>query len=191
GAYGGFAAALPDSPPEIRALAQADSVAIDPHKWLYAPPQAGCALVRDLGALRAPVAYKPAYYHFHQAPHNYVQRRPQNSRGFRALKVWLALKQAGASGYRAMIADDIALSRSMAAAVERHPELQLLTQSLSITTFRYVPADLRARVGDPETEKHLDALNTLLLDTLQRGGELFVSNAVIGGRYALRACIVN
>jgi glutamate/tyrosine decarboxylase-like PLP-dependent enzyme len=191
GAYGGFAAALPDSPADLRALAQADSVAIDPHKWLYAPLEAGCALVRDPRALRAAFAYKPAYYHFDEAANNYVDRGPQNSRGFRALKVWLALKHAGASGYRRMIADDIALSCAMAAAIERHPELQRLTQSLSITTFRYVPADLRARIGDPETERHLDALNTSLLDTLQRGGELFVSNAVIGGRYALRACIVN
>jgi glutamate/tyrosine decarboxylase-like PLP-dependent enzyme len=191
GAYGGFAAALPDSPPDLRALADADSVAVDPHKWLYAPLEAGCALLRDPHALRAAFAYKPSYYHFDEAVTNYVERGPQNSRGFRALKVWLALRQAGASGYRRMIADDIALSRSMAAAVERHPELQLLTQSLSITTFRFVPADLSPRVGDPETEKHLDALNASLLDTLQRGGDVFVSNAVIGGRYALRACIVN
>jgi aromatic-L-amino-acid/L-tryptophan decarboxylase len=191
GAYGGFAAALPDSPADLRALAQADSVAVDPHKWLYAPLEAGCALVSDPRALRAAFAYKPAYYHFDETATNYVERGPQNSRGFRALKVWLALKHAGASGYRRMIGDDIALSRSMAAAVERHPELQRLTQSLSITTFRYVPTDLRARLGNPDVEKHLDALNASLLDTLQRGGDVFVSNAVIGGRYALRACIVN
>jgi aromatic-L-amino-acid decarboxylase len=75
--------------------------------------------------------------------------------------------------------------------VRRTPALQLMTQSLSITTFRYVPEDLRSRIGDPEVDAHLDALNRELLDRLQRGGELFVSNAVIGGRYVLRACIVN
>ena len=101
------------------------------------------------------------------------------------------LRQAGASGYRAMIADDMRLSRVMAAAVERHPELELLTQALSITTFRYVPRDLRATAGAPDTERHLDALNRALLDRVQRSGEAFVSNAVIRGRYALRACIVN
>ena len=62
------------------------------------------------------------------------------------------------------------------------PELQLATQDLSITTFRYVPRDLRARIGEPEVERHLDALNRELLDRLQRGGEAFVSNAVVGGR---------
>jgi glutamate/tyrosine decarboxylase-like PLP-dependent enzyme len=191
GAYGGFAAALPEAPADLRAIGRADSIAIDPHKWLYAPLEAGCALVRDPRALRAAFAYKPPYYHFDEAATNYVERGPQNSRGFRALKVWLALKQAGAAGYRRMIADDIALSRAMAEAVEREPELQLLTQSLSITTFRYVPSGFRGRLGEPEAERHLDALNTSLLDALQRGGELFVSNAVIRGRYALRACIVN
>jgi glutamate/tyrosine decarboxylase-like PLP-dependent enzyme len=115
----------------------------------------------------------------------------QNSRGFRALKVWLALRHVGADGYRTMISDDIRLSRAMAAAVERHPELALLTQSLSITTFRFVPADLRANAGAASVETYLNALNEKLLDAVQRGGRAFVSNAVIAGHYALRACIVN
>ena len=66
-----------------------------------------------------------------------------------------------------------------------------MTQDLSITTFRYVPRDLRTNVGEAPVERHLDALNRELLDRLQRGGEAFVSNAVVGGRYVLRACIVN
>jgi aromatic-L-amino-acid decarboxylase len=191
GAYGGFAAAVPESPPDLRGLSQADSVAVDPHKWLYAPLEAGCALVRDAEALRAAFSYHPPYYHFAERATNYVDYGPQNSRGFRALKVWLALRQAGAAGYRQMIADDIRLSQAMAAAVERHAELQLITQGLSITTFRYVPADMRAHVGTAQVERHLEALNRELLDRIQRGGEAFVSNAVINGRYALRACIVN
>ena len=191
GAYGGFAAAVQEAPDDLRGLSEADSVAVDPHKWLYAPLEAGCALVRDPEALRAAFSYHPPYYHFDERATNYVDYGPQNSRGFRALKVWLALRQVGASGYRRMISDDIRLSRVMAAAVSRHPELELLTQELSITTFRYVPRDMRRQVGDEQVERHLDALNRELLDRLQRGGELFVSNAVIGGRYALRACIVN
>jgi aromatic-L-amino-acid decarboxylase len=111
GAYGGFAAAVPDASADLRALADADSVAVDPHKWLYAPLEAGCALVRDPEALRRAFSYHPPYYHFEEQATNYVDFGPQNSRGFRALKVWLALQQAGASGYRRMIEDDIALSR--------------------------------------------------------------------------------
>ena len=191
GAYGAFAAAVPEAPDELRGLGLADSVAADPHKWLYAPLEAGCALVRDRSALRAAFAYHPPYYHFDEQMTNYVDYGPQNSRGFRALKVWLALKHVGAAGYRKMIGDDIRLSQTMAAAVERHPELQLTTQHLSITTFRYVPPDLRNRIGEPSVEQHLDLLNRELLDRLQRGGEAFVSNAVVDQRYVLRACIVN
>src|SRR5579862_609591 len=191
GAYGGFAAAVPDASDDLRGLQLADSVAVDPHKWLYAPLEAGCALVRNPELLRAAFAYHPPYYHFEERATNYVDYGPQNSRGFRALKVWLALKQVGAAGYRQMIADDIHLSQAMAAAVDRHPELQLTTQALSITTFRYVPHDLRPSVGEATVEQHLDAVNRELLDRLQRGGEAFVSNAVIDGRYVMRACIVN
>jgi aromatic-L-amino-acid/L-tryptophan decarboxylase len=191
GAYGGFAAAVPEGPADLRAFREADSIAIDPHKWLYAPLEAGCALVRDPDALRAAFAYHPPYYHFNESATNFVDHGPQNSRGFRALKIWLALRQVGAAGYRRMISDDIALSRAMAKAVERNPELQLVTQELSITTFRYVPGDLNSRVGEDDVERHLDELNRSLLDRIQRGGDAFVSNAVVNGRYVLRACIVN
>ncbi len=191
GAYGGFAACVPDAPDDLRALTAADSVAVDPHKWLYAPLEAGCALVRDPELLRAAFSYHPPYYHFEERAINFVDYGPQNSRGFRALKVWLALKQVGAAGYRRMIADDIGLSRAMADAVRRRDELELVTQDLSITTFRYVPRDLRPDVGSESVERHLDALNRQLLVRLQRGGEVFVSNAVVRDRYLLRACIVN
>jgi aromatic-L-amino-acid decarboxylase len=191
GAYGGFAACVPEASMDLRALSQADSVAVDPHKWLYAPLEAGCALVRDPESLRAAFAYHPPYYHFEESATNYVDYGPQNSRGFRALKVWLAFKQVGAAGYRKMIADDIRLSKMMAVAIRSHQEFQLMTQELSIATFRYVPLDLRPQLQDAPTERYLDALNQELLDRLQRSGEIFVSNAVIDGHYVLRACIVN
>lgn len=191
GAYGGLAAAVPDAPSDLRALAEADSVAVDPHKWLYAPLEAGCALVRDPERLRAAFAYHPPYYRFHEEAKNFVEYGPQNSRGFRALKIWLMLRQAGAAGYRQMIGDDIRLSRAMAEAVERHPDLERMTQALSITTFRFVPADLRPRRGDETVAGYLDGLNQELHDRLQTGGLLFISNAMIGGRFLLRACIVN
>ena len=191
GAYGGFAAAVPDAPPDLRALSEADSVAVDPHKWLYAPLEAGCALVRDPESLRTAFTHHPPYYHFDERATNYVDYGLQNSRGFRALKVWLALRHVGAAGYRKMIGDDIRLSRAMAEAIRTHPDLELMTQDLSITTFRYVPRDLRRSLQGEELERELDTINRALLDRLQRGGELFVSNAVINGKYALRACIVN
>ncbi|MDB4883315.1 MAG: ddc 1, partial [Gemmatimonadetes bacterium] len=117
GAYGAFAAALGDGPPDLSAISLADSVAVDPHKWLYAPLEAGCVLVRDAERLRDAFAYHAPYYHFDQEATNYVDLGPQNSRGFRALKVWLALRQVGRSGYVRMIGDDIRLSRRLHALV--------------------------------------------------------------------------
>ena len=139
GAYGGFAAKVPDAPADLDALRLADSVAVDPHKWLYAPLEAGCVLIRDVAHLRAAFAYHPSYYHFQNDVMNFVDHGPQNSRGFRALKVWLALQQVGRTGALQMIADDMALSRDLYELAARHPRLEALTQGLSITTFRYVP----------------------------------------------------
>lgn len=191
GAYGGFAAAVADASSDLGALARADSVALDPHKWLYAPLEAGAVLVRDLERLRDAFAYHPPYYHFGQEATNFFDLGPQNSRGFRALKVWLALRQVGRAGYEKMIGDDIQLGRDLAAIVRERPELELVTQSLSITTFRYVPADLRAQLGSEPGEAYLNELNKALLERIQCSGEAFISNAVVSGRFLLRACIVN
>jgi glutamate/tyrosine decarboxylase-like PLP-dependent enzyme len=188
GAYGGFAAVCPDAPPEFAGLGAADSIAVDPHKWLYAPIEAGCALVRDVSKLRDAFAYHPAYYHFGVEAINYFDLGPQNSRGFRALKVWLALQQAGREGYAQMISDDMRLSRAMFDGIAGYPELEALTQGLSITTFRYVPPDLK---GGGDVDNYLNDLNREVLTRLQQDGEAYLSNAIIDGKYALRACIVN
>jgi aromatic-L-amino-acid/L-tryptophan decarboxylase len=189
GAYGGFAAMLPDTSVELRGLSEADSVAVDPHKWLYAPLEAGCALVRDPEKLREAFAYHPPYYHFGVEAINYLDYGPQNSRGFRALKIWLALQQVGRKGYEQMLSDDIRLAKELYELVAKQPELQAFTRSLSITTFRYIPSDLKS--GSERIEEYLNQLNTELLTRLQNSGEAYLSNAVIHGKFALRACIVN
>jgi glutamate/tyrosine decarboxylase-like PLP-dependent enzyme len=188
GAYGGLAAIAPDAPAALRALSQADSLAVDPHKWLYAPLEAGCALVRDVGKLRDAFSYHPPYYHLGDEVTNYFDLGPQNSREFRALKVWLALQQVGREGYAQMIAEDMRLSRVLFEQVALVPELEALTQSLSIATFRFVPAGLES--GEA-AGAYLNELNHELLTRLQAGGEAYLSNAVIQGKFALRACIVN
>lgn len=189
GAYGGLAAMLPDASDDLHGLSLADSVAVDPHKWLYAPIEAGCALVRDEARLREAFAYHPTYYHFGVEAINFLDYGPQNTRGFRALKVWLALQHVGRHGYVQMIADDIELAEALHQLAMQHPELQAFTQSLSITTFRFVPAGLQT--GSPEVESYLNQLNTELLTRIQNSGEAYVSNALIGDTFVLRACIVN
>jgi len=189
GAYGGLAAVLPHAPQELAGLCEADSVAVDPHKWLYAPLEAGCALVRRREDLQNAFSWHPPYYHFGTEAINYFDLGPQNSRGFRALKVWLSLQQAGRDGYVRMISDDIALSRRLFARLAEFAEIEALTQSLSIATFRFVPEGLGA--GGERSEEYLNALNNELLTRIQNSGEAYVSNAVINGKFALRACIVN
>ena len=189
GAYGGLAAMLPEASSDLRGLSEADSIAVDPHKWLYAPLEAGCALVRDEARLREAFAYHPPYYHFGVEAINFLDYGPQNTRGFRALKVWLALQQVGRQGYVQMLSDDIQLAKELYQRASGHPELEAFTHALSITTFRFVPPGLQ--IGTEETEAYLNQLNTELLTRLQNGGEAYVSNAVIGGKFVLRACIVN
>jgi aromatic-L-amino-acid/L-tryptophan decarboxylase len=191
GAYGAFAAGLTVAPADLMGLSMADSVAVDPHKWLYAPLEAGCALVRNPAALRNAFSYHPPYYSFELEAMNYYDIGPQNSRGFRALKIWLALQHAGAAAYREMIRDDITLARHLYDLAAEHPELEVMTHNLSITTLRYVPVELRASVGSEQTEAYLNRLNQHLLTSLENSGEAFASNALIDGKYALRFCIVN
>jgi len=192
GAYGGFAAQAPGAPESLRALSLADSVAVDPHKWLYSPLEAGCALVRRPDDLTRAFSYHPPYYHFGgEDIINFVERGPQNSRGFRALKVWLGLRQVGRAGAIGMIADDMRLSRHLDALVRAHDEFEALSQELSIATFRYVPPSLKSGVGSPDVEPRLDEINREVLTRLEQGGDAFLSNAVVDGKFALRACIVN
>jgi aromatic-L-amino-acid decarboxylase len=191
GAYGAFAATVPGAPADLEGLELADSVAVDPHKWLYAPLEAGCALVRNPADLRNAFSYHPAYYNFEEEAINYYDIGPQNSRGFRALKVWLALQHAGAAGYREMIQDDITLARYLYDLAAEHPDLEALTNHLSITTLRFVPREMRNSLGSEPAGRYLNDLNQRLLTALEKSGEAFCSNAVIAGRYALRFCIVN
>ena len=90
-----------------------------------------------------------------------------------------------------MIADDMRLARHLHALVQQHPDFEAMTQHLSITTFRYVPSDLRPKRGLPEIEDYLNRLNEDLLTRVEKSGEAFLSNALVGSRFALRACIVN
>jgi len=191
GAYGGFASALPEASPDLRALCEADSVAIDPHKWLYAPLEAGCVLVRDEDALRQTFSYHPPYYHFSKEATNYVDLGIQNSRAFRALKVWLAIQHVGRAGFVRMIGEDIQLAQHLFDLAGKHPELEAITRALSIATFRFVPQDLRSRLGSENVEAYLNRLNQQILTRLEKSGEAFLSNAIINGKFALRMCVVN
>jgi glutamate/tyrosine decarboxylase-like PLP-dependent enzyme len=192
GAYGLPACVIPEIKPLFRGIEEADSIALDPHKWLYNPLEAGCTLVKDANHLLQTFSFHPEYYNFgsnNNSVHNYYEFGLQNSRSFRALKVWLALQQVGRNGYVKMIGEDIQLSELMFEKVKAHPEIEAVTQHLSIATFRYVPLNY---VSDTEDyNSYLNNLNEQLINELQHGGEVFLSHAIIRGKYCLRACIVN
>lgn len=192
GAYGAPAACLPEAPPDLHALDLADSVAIDPHKWLYSPIEAACVLTRHENALRNAFSFRPSYYSFddaHESGADYYELGMQNTRGFRALKVWLGLRQAGRKGYQESIRGDIGMAAALYASATAHAEFEAHGINLSIATFRYVPSDIDA--SNPDATEYLNELNRALLKELKSGGELFLSNAVVDGKYLLRACVVN
>ncbi|HST07437.1 MAG TPA: aminotransferase class V-fold PLP-dependent enzyme [Gemmatimonadaceae bacterium] len=196
GAYGAPAVALDDTSADLKGLRLGDSIAMDPHKWLYNSIEAGCLLTRDPAALSDAFSFKPTYYQFDdnegQEVKNYFEYGPQNTRGFRALKIWLGFQQSGAAGYRRMIADDIELAHRLYDFVGEEESLEQGTVDLSIATFRYVPVDLRARArGDDAVTEYLNELNARIATALRLSGRAFVSNAHIEDRYMLRACIVN
>ncbi|MDB9961636.1 pyridoxal-dependent decarboxylase [Oceanihabitans sp.] len=193
GAYGIPAAIIPELKELFIGLKEADSIALDPHKWLYSPLEAGCTLVKNPKHLLDTYSSHPEYYNFSLTEEggslNYFEYGLQNSRGFRALKVWLALQQIGSNGYVKLIREDIELSKYFYELARKHSELEPITQNLSIATFRYIPENIEESVE--KGEAYLNTLNEALLDELQKGGELFLSNAIVINKYCLRTCIVN
>lgn len=191
GAYGGFASALPELKAQFAGLEKADSLAVDPHKWLYAPLEAGCALVKNPRHLTDTFSYHPTYFNFEHTRLNFIDYGPQNSRGFRALKVWLSAQHLGMEGHRQLIREDIALARYASDVLRAEPDFEVFSTELSISAFRYVPPALNAKIGEPETEAYLNQLNQAILNQMEASGAFFMSNAVLDGKFVLRMCIVN
>ena len=185
-AYGGPAALLPELSPLYRDIEKADSLAVDPHKWMYIPVECGCALVRDAAAMRDTFSLVPPYLREATALPWFSEFGIQQSRGFRALKLWFVLKQIGVDGYRQSIARDIRLARALQQRLRESPDFEVVaTGPLSITCFRYRPETLAGN------EVSLDRLNRALLDRIQLASDVFLTGTELAGRFVLRACIVN
>jgi aromatic-L-amino-acid/L-tryptophan decarboxylase len=208
-AYGGPAAFADDLRPLFAGIERADSIAFDPHKWLYTPLAGGCVLVRDANDLTGAFSVTAGYVQQDKESTgrglDFGQLSPQFSRGFSALKVWVSLLAHGWDAYRARISHDAALARYLGARVEERPEFELACPvGLSICCFRFVPPDLPE---GPGREAYLNRLNERLMTEVQQDGRVFYSNAILGARdqaesanaramappvrYVLRVCIVN
>ncbi len=186
GAYGAFAGSLPELGERYRGIERADSVAADPHKWLYVPVEAGAVLVRDPETLESAFATRADYFALQEG--SYIEgsvwlpdRTLQLSRGFRALKIWAVIQAIGMDGYRELWRNDIAVAREVTRLAGANPKLEVLAESdLSIFCIRYLPEH-----GD------VDAFNRRLLDRIHRDGRHFATPVVLNGRYGLRGCVLN
>lgn len=188
GCIGALVAIAPGNAWRVGGIERADSVALDPHKWLHAPFEVGCALVRDRGLHRRTFAVSPEYLKrtargiaAAEWLHEYGL---QTSRGFGALKVWMALMEHGTAKFGRLIDRNIAQARHLADLVRKAPPLELMLKpELNIVCLRYAPAGL--------AEDALKALNTEIMVRLQETGVAALSDTVIGSRHCLRAAICN
>jgi glutamate/tyrosine decarboxylase-like PLP-dependent enzyme len=181
----------------------ADSVSLDPHKWLYVPVDAGCLLFRDDAAARVAFSTGDADYikvHGHSDDEAFAfwDYGVELSRRFRALKIWLTLRYYGVRRLAEAIAEDNVLALYLAGIVENDEDFELMAPvELSICCFRYVPEKFRMRLRTgSEAEcalanEELDRLNERIMSAVQAGGQAYLSNATIHGRFALRVCITN
>jgi glutamate/tyrosine decarboxylase-like PLP-dependent enzyme len=187
GAYGGFSAMAPSARGFFRRIGEADSVALDPHKWLYLPVGCGCVLYRDPAAARAAFSENAEYTRVvgltGDETFAFWDYGPELSRPFRALDLWLLLKTAGTEAIAEAIENNIACAKYFADLVRATDDFEMLAPvDLSIFCFRYRP---RGFAGD------LDALNERILVSVQRGGSSYLSNARVRGAFALRGCVLN
>jgi aromatic-L-amino-acid/L-tryptophan decarboxylase len=183
GAYGALASlAIPEA---FRGMERADSLSLDPHKWLYQPTGCGCLLYRDPAAARRAFSHSGDYARALTGDpiegFAVFEESIELSRPVRALSIWLSLRYYGLRAFQQSIREDLHLAQLLAAAIDAEPRLERLAPvPLSAVCFRYVAA-----TGD------LGALNQAILTRVIRRGRVYISNATIHGKFALRACIVN
>ncbi|HYL30950.1 MAG TPA: pyridoxal-dependent decarboxylase [Gemmatimonadales bacterium] len=189
GAFGSLAALVPEYRSRLAGMERADSIAFDLHKWMYVPFEAGCTLVRDAEAHRRAFSLRPDYLtHAERGLAAgtlwFSDYGIQLTRGFRALKVWMSLKEHGLDRYARVVRQNIGQARYLAQLVREAPDLELLAPvPLNIVCFRYV--------APGRDEAALDALNQELLIRLHEQGIAVPSNLTLGGRFALRVAITN
>ncbi|MCU1237470.1 MAG: Pyridoxal-dependent decarboxylase [Candidatus Solibacter sp.] len=185
GAYGGIAAIAPSAREPFARLGEADSLSLDPHKWLYLPVGCGCILYRDPATARAAFSENADYTRVvgleNDEAFAFWDYGPELSRPFRALDLWLLLKSVGVTAISEAIEENIACARYLSDLVNASDDFEMLAPvDLSIFCFRYKNFD-----GD------LNAFNERLMFTLQQSGSSYLSNTTVAGKFALRGCVLN
>jgi glutamate/tyrosine decarboxylase-like PLP-dependent enzyme len=191
GSYGAFAVLAKSARELFAGIEQADSIALDPHKWLYLPVDVGCVIYRSPEIARAAFAHDAEYTRIigEKADEAFAfwDYGPELSRRFRGLKVWMLLKGVGLDSLSEAIESNLACAHYFESLVRASDDFEMIAPvELSIFCFRHVPMQLRS-----ESLQAIDAFNERLLVALQRDGSSYLSNAMLGGRFALRGCVLN
>jgi len=187
GAYGALAAIA--VPGKFAGLSLADSISLDPHKWLYQPLDCGCLLYRDARAAQAAFSHTGDYAKALSTDpvegFTFFEESMELSRRFRALRLWLSLRYHGLKAFRAAIQKDLDLAKRLSGLVGEHPQLELLASvELSAICFRY-------KGTKAVSEEELNRRNAAILKCVVERGRVYLSNATLRGKFCLRACIVN
>ena len=186
-AYGGFAVLDEGARRSLKGIERADSVVLDPHKWLFQPYETGCLMVRDPAVLRDAFRIMPEYLQdtdMSLEHVNFADRGLQLSRSFRALRVWMSVQMLGVEEFRVVIARALELARRAEAYIRRSARLELLSPaSLGVVCYRFRPSG-----SDPSG---LDSLNREIQQEIVESGFAMVSSTRLQGDYALRLCILN
>jgi hypothetical protein len=188
GAYGAFACLSERGREVLAGMELADSITLDPHKWLYQPVELGALLVRDGSALRRGFEISPDFLKDVEAVDrevNFSDLGLQLTRSCRALKLWISLRYFGVAAFRKAIDGCLDLALHAQSRIESSSDLELMSPaSLGVVTFRRHPRGV-------DDEAVLERINASLADQIERGGEVFVSTARVRGRYVLRLCLLN
>jgi aromatic-L-amino-acid decarboxylase len=184
-AYAGVAAIMPEFRWVLSGAEHADSIVVNPHKWLFVPMDCSALYVRDLELLRRTFSLVPEYLRTpEESVRNYMDYGLQLGRRFRALKLWFVLRYFGAEELRERLRGHIELAQEFARWVEREPHWEVLApHPLSVVCFRFAPSS--------KSEAELEELNARIMESANASGEMFLSHTKIDGRFALRLAIGN
>ncbi|HLG97533.1 MAG TPA: aminotransferase class I/II-fold pyridoxal phosphate-dependent enzyme [Bryobacteraceae bacterium] len=181
GAYGAAAAISPSGRELLRGMEQADSLSLDPHKWLFQPFEIGCILVRDLAQLRDTFRILPDYLkdaHQYSEEFNFTDYGLQLTRTFRALKLWMSIKVFGMAAFRGAVERGFALAAFTQGRLRQMPGWEIVTQAtMAVVCFRYSAGD--------------DAFHLKLVQALLEDGFALITSTVLRGRTVLRTCTIN
>ncbi len=196
GACGAVGALLPEKRPQYKGLNLADSITLDPHKWLYIPYDCGCVLVRDAEKMRRAFSLQAPYLRgtldTEYTGQYYLDYGPEMSRGFRALKVWMSLKHFGAEGYRKLLSQNVKCVEYLDRLVRNDKDFEALHKpNLFMYCMRYAPLKIKDKYGSnsQETDRQLDQLNQEIADEIQLSGTAFIMTSKVRGKVVIRLSV--